>query len=128
MKSFGKTLDISLKKLFLLQKKLALKWLSTQMIHHSISLDYHVSLQTKKILKDLLTYMTVHITDLQCAVVLLGADPNNDFPEMLRYFGKKDRVNFVHARNVKLTGGISFEESAIHLNMVQLICMKSLVQ
>ena len=42
----------------------------------------------------------------------LGSHPENDFPEMLRYFGKKDRVNFVHARNVKLTGGMSFEESA----------------
>ncbi|WP_342433180.1 mannonate dehydratase [Neobacillus sp. FSL H8-0543] len=42
----------------------------------------------------------------------LGSHPDNDFPEMLRYFGLKDRVNFVHARNVKLTGGFSFEESA----------------
>ena len=31
---------------------------------------------------------------------------------MLRYFGEKGRVNFVHARNIKLTGGKSFEESA----------------
>ena len=55
----------------------------------------------------------------------LGAEPSNDFPEMLRYFLEKDRVNFVHARNVKLTGGKSFEESrSSHLNMVQLICMK----
>ena len=57
------------------------------MIHHLISLDYHVSLQTKKILKDLLTYMTVQITDLTMCSGSLGADPNNDFPEMLRYFG-----------------------------------------
>lgn len=42
----------------------------------------------------------------------LGANSENDFPEMLRYFGLKDRVNFVHARNVKLTGPKSFEESA----------------
>jgi len=42
----------------------------------------------------------------------LGSDPNNDVPEMLRYFGKKDRINFVHARNVKLTGAHSFQESA----------------
>ena len=45
----------------------------------------------------------------------LGAEPSNDFPEMLRYFLGKDRVNFVHARNIKLTGGKSFEESA-HLS------------
>ena len=31
---------------------------------------------------------------------------------MLRYFLEKGRVNFVHARNIKLTGGKSFEESA----------------
>ncbi|MFB6465411.1 mannonate dehydratase [Cytobacillus sp. Hz8] len=45
----------------------------------------------------------------------LGSDPKNDFPEMLRYFGKKGRVNFVHARNVKYTGGRSFQESG-HLS------------
>ena len=42
----------------------------------------------------------------------LGAEPSNDFPEMLRYFLEKGSVNFVHARNIKLTGGKSFEESA----------------
>jgi mannonate dehydratase len=45
----------------------------------------------------------------------LGADPNNDFPEMLRYFGKKGRVHFVHARNIKHLGAKSFQESA-HLS------------
>ena len=34
---------------------------------------------------------------------------------MLRYFGKKGRVHFVHARNIKRTGPRSFEESA-HLS------------
>lgn len=42
----------------------------------------------------------------------LGSHPDNDFPAMLRHFGQLGRVNFVHARNVKLTGGMSFEESA----------------
>jgi len=45
----------------------------------------------------------------------LGSDKNNDFPEMLAYFGKKGRVHFVHARNVKLVGNKSFQESA-HLS------------
>lgn len=45
----------------------------------------------------------------------LGADRRNDFVDMLRYFGDKDRVNFVHARNVKLIGDKSFQESA-HLS------------
>ena len=45
----------------------------------------------------------------------LGADRRNDFVEMLRYFGEKGRVHFVHARNVKLIGDKSFQESA-HLS------------
>ncbi|SCS36044.1 mannonate dehydratase [Staphylococcus caeli] len=45
----------------------------------------------------------------------LGSDKNNNFPEMLAYFGKKGRVHFVHARNVKLVGNKSFQESA-HLS------------
>ncbi|MDW8565864.1 mannonate dehydratase [Staphylococcus shinii] len=45
----------------------------------------------------------------------LGADKHNDFPEMLTYFGQKGRVHFVHARNVKLVGNKSFQESA-HLS------------
>lgn len=42
----------------------------------------------------------------------LGAHPENDFPEMLRTFGQQGRVHFVHARNILLTGGMSFQESA----------------
>ncbi|MBP1932784.1 mannonate dehydratase [Ammoniphilus resinae] len=42
----------------------------------------------------------------------LGASPQNHVPSMLRYFGQKGRVHFVHARNVKLVGERSFEESA----------------
>lgn len=45
----------------------------------------------------------------------LGASLENDFPAMLRYFGKKNRVNFVHARNILLSGTRSFEEAA-HLS------------
>ncbi|RXZ82704.1 mannonate dehydratase [Paenibacillaceae bacterium] len=45
----------------------------------------------------------------------LGANPANDFPALVRRFGKQSRVNFVHARNVKITGEKSFEESA-HLS------------
>lgn len=45
----------------------------------------------------------------------LGADKNNDFVDMLKYFGDKQRVNFVHARNVKLVGEKSFQEAA-HLS------------
>ncbi|MFB5191951.1 mannonate dehydratase [Alicyclobacillus fastidiosus] len=45
----------------------------------------------------------------------LGASPQNDIPAMLRHFGGAGRVNFVHARNVKITGDKSFREVA-HLS------------
>lgn len=42
-----------------------------------------------------------------------ASDPNNDAVEMLKEMLKRDRVNFMHARNIRLTGkGKSFEESA----------------
>lgn len=57
----------------------------------------------------------------------LGAVPENDFPEMLRYFGKKNRVNFVHARNVKLSGTRSFQESP-HLSETGSIDMYEVIR
>ncbi|GKU82262.1 mannonate dehydratase [Niallia sp. NCCP-28] len=45
----------------------------------------------------------------------LGANPENDFPELVRYFGKLGKVNFMHARNIKLMGERSFHESS-HLS------------
>lgn len=42
----------------------------------------------------------------------LGAAKKNDFIAILRYFLSKDRVNFVHARNIQLTGAHSFCETA----------------
>ena len=45
----------------------------------------------------------------------LGADPANNVAEILRYFGERERVNFVHARNIKITGEKSFVESG-HLS------------
>ncbi len=42
-----------------------------------------------------------------------ASDPANDPIEIARYALERERVNFVHARNIKLTGeGRSFEESA----------------
>ncbi|MBC2581410.1 mannonate dehydratase [Clostridium sp. DJ247] len=42
----------------------------------------------------------------------LGVDPNNNVPELIRYFGKKGRIHFGHCRNIKITGEKSFEESS----------------
>jgi mannonate dehydratase len=57
----------------------------------------------------------------------LGANPDNDFPEMLRHFGNLGRVNFVHARNVKITGPRSFQESA-HLSEMGSIDMYEVIR
>ena len=40
----------------------------------------------------------------------LGADPNNDIPDMVRSFC--GRIHFAHIRNIKITGESCFEESA----------------
>ncbi|RED61751.1 mannonate dehydratase [Cohnella lupini] len=45
----------------------------------------------------------------------LGANPDNDMPALVRRFGSEDRINFMHARNIKHTGERSFQESA-HLS------------
>ncbi|WML43969.1 mannonate dehydratase [Neobacillus sp. PS3-40] len=45
----------------------------------------------------------------------LGANSDNDIPELVRYFGKKQRINFMHMRNIKINGKKSFQESA-HLS------------
>ncbi|WLD94112.1 mannonate dehydratase [Alkalihalobacillus sp. AL-G] len=42
----------------------------------------------------------------------LGANLKNNFSEMVRSFGKVGRVNFIHARNVKIIGEKSFQESS----------------
>lgn len=42
----------------------------------------------------------------------LGVDPNNNVPELIRYFGKMGRIHFGHCRNVKITGEKCFEESS----------------
>lgn len=60
----------------------------------------------------------------------LGVNPNNDLPDLLRYFGQRGKVNFVHARNVKITDEKSFYESA-HLSsegdvdMYEMMCAMS---
>lgn len=41
----------------------------------------------------------------------LGADPDNDLPAMARRFALLDRIGFVHARNVKVTGRHRFHET-----------------
>ena len=41
----------------------------------------------------------------------LGANPLNDLPDIARRLGSADRISFVHARNVKVTGPHTFHEA-----------------
>jgi mannonate dehydratase len=45
----------------------------------------------------------------------LGANRENDLPEMIRYFGGMDRIPFAHVRNIKFIDGISYHETS-HLS------------
>ncbi|MFW6007479.1 MAG: mannonate dehydratase [Halanaerobiales bacterium] len=45
----------------------------------------------------------------------LGINPENSIPDIIRYFGKKERIHFVHARNFKIETEGKFYESS-HLS------------
>lgn len=45
----------------------------------------------------------------------LGANRENDLPEMIRYFGGMRKIPFAHVRNVKFIDGISYHETS-HLS------------
>ncbi|MTH54273.1 mannonate dehydratase [Bacillus mangrovi] len=57
----------------------------------------------------------------------LGAEPSIDFPELVRHFGRKGRINFMHLRNILRTGEKSFQESA-HLSEKGSLDMFEIVQ
>ena len=56
-----------------------------------------------------------------------ASDPKNDTIAILKDMLAKKRVNFMHARNIKLVGGRSFEESA-HLSEMGSIDMYEVVK
>ena len=45
----------------------------------------------------------------------LGSNPDNYLPDLIRHFGKKNRIAFVHARNLKIEEPGKFYESS-HLS------------
>ncbi|AWP37895.1 mannonate dehydratase [Caldifermentibacillus hisashii] len=45
----------------------------------------------------------------------LGENPENNVPQLIRYFGERDRIAFAHCRNIKFTSDVNFHESA-HLS------------
>ncbi|MFY4776663.1 mannonate dehydratase [Metabacillus sp. RGM 3146] len=57
----------------------------------------------------------------------LGPNLAKELPDLIRYFGSKGRIHFVHARNVKITGDKSFHESA-HLSAEGSVDMFDVVQ
>jgi mannonate dehydratase len=57
----------------------------------------------------------------------LGANPDNNLPAIIRRFGGEGRINFIHARNIKLTGERSFQESA-HLSSAGSLDMAEIVR
>lgn len=69
--------------------------------------------------EDMLTIEHLHESPYNAFTVCtgsLGENPNNDVPAILREFIKKDRVPFVHARNIKFMNAQGdFHESA-HLS------------
>jgi mannonate dehydratase len=42
----------------------------------------------------------------------LGANPDNDIPAIVRYFGAKDRIHFAHVRNIRIHEGRNFDEAS----------------
>jgi mannonate dehydratase len=57
----------------------------------------------------------------------LGADPANDVPALIRAFGSRGRIHFVHARNVQIVGEKAFIESA-HLSSAGSLDMAEIVR
>ncbi len=45
----------------------------------------------------------------------LGSNPENNIPEIVRYFGSMGRIHFAHMRNIKLVGARHFHETS-HLS------------
>ena len=45
----------------------------------------------------------------------LGSNPDNNIPELIRYFGSKGRIHFGHVRNIKIHQRGKFDESS-HLS------------
>lgn len=45
----------------------------------------------------------------------IGVNPENNVPEIIRYFSRKKRLHFLHFRNVNIAGERAFEETA-HLS------------
>ncbi len=42
----------------------------------------------------------------------LGVNPENNIAELIRYFGKKERIHFAHVRNINISGANNFNETS----------------
>ncbi len=66
-------------------------------------------------LDKLINLVDSHHNGLAICSGSLGADPNNNLPEIIREFGGKNRIHFAHIRNIEITGEKCFQERA-HLS------------
>lgn len=57
----------------------------------------------------------------------LGCSPDNNVPELVKKYADKDRIGFMHMRNVKILPDTSFEESA-HLSQDGSLDMNAIVK
>ncbi|MBB6430518.1 mannonate dehydratase [Algisphaera agarilytica] len=57
----------------------------------------------------------------------LGASLSNDLPQIVSKFGKRNRINFVHMRNVAVTGNKQFHE-APHLSRLGTVDMYAVMK
>ena len=71
---------------------------------------------TKEQLDKIVNLVDSPMNTLNVCTGSLGSNVNNDIPEIIRYFGKKNRIGAMHVRNIKHLGSDrEFRESA-HLS------------
>ena len=65
--------------------------------------------------KNLERFLNIHdseVNGLTLCTGSLGCAAGNDVPAMIRKFGARKKIGFIHARNVKITGERDFDETA----------------
>lgn len=69
----------------------------------------------KKNLERLLKLVDSPYNGLTLCTGSLGSNPENNIPELVRYFGSMGRIHFAHVRNVKIVSPKTFHETS-HLS------------
>lgn len=69
-------------------------------------------IKSKKDLERLISLVDSKYNGIVLCSGSLGANRDNNIPELIRYFGKKGRIHFAHVRNIKFHKGRNFDESS----------------